>query len=527
MSVISLRHGVGLLAAAAIAWAPITSASAQPETAHQPTSRAMTPRLGTSVTSSAGVVTIPSNVRFYQRRVSLLGTHTWYQQRYHHHVVIGGWYAVHAWNGRPPTIRDQRIRVRKLANTSPELSAAAAAAKVDARDKQATAPRTTPGLMVLPGQAGAPARLVWRVVTTSGSGVDASYVDAVNGRTVRTVQLARSALSAGAAAKVRRMTTSLPQGRVFDPNPVVSQQDESLRDHGDANSAVPHAAYQIVDLRHLRGAHTLSGKWARIINTNAATPKRDPATGGDTYFFKRSSDYFEQVNTYYAVNAEQDYLRALGLKQVNAESQKLKTDAFAEDNSYYNPASDQISLGSGGVDDAEDPEVIWHEYGHAIQDDQVPGYGTSQQAGAIGEGFGDYMAAVMSQAAAAPNDTSTTPAACLMDWDATSYTSGKPHCIRRTDLDLNYLTDRDGEVHDDGQIWSRALWDMYTSPDVNTTPGDDAATRIIVEAQFTFTPGISMPAAARRIINTAKALPGTSPTLVSAVKTAFKDRHIL
>ena len=34
-----------------------------------------------------------------------------------------------------------------------------------------------------------------------------------------------------------------------------------------------------------------------------------------------------------------------------------------------------ISTGTGGVDDAEDPEVIWHEYGHAIQDDQVPGCG--------------------------------------------------------------------------------------------------------------------------------------------------------
>ncbi len=212
---------------------------------------------------------------------------------------------------------------------------------------------------------------------------------------------------------------------------------------------------------------------------------------------------------------------------MNAESQQLKTDAFADDNSYYDPSVDRISLGSGGVDDAEDPEVIWHEYGHAIQDDQIPGFGTTQQSGAIGEGFGDYMAAVMSQAAATPNDTPITPAACLMDWDSTSYTPNAPHCIRRTDLNLDFRTNRNGEVHHDGQIWSRALWDMYLSPDINTTPGDDVATRIIVEAQFNFTPSISMPAAAKRIINTAKELPGTNPALVAAVKTAFEDRHIL
>ncbi|MFY9915924.1 MAG: M36 family metallopeptidase, partial [Nocardioidaceae bacterium] len=399
-------------------------------------------------------------------------------------------------------------------------------ANVDVRDKQAAAPRTTPGLLVLPGRAGAPARLVWRVLTTSGSGVTASYVDAADGHTLRTVQLAKSARPDGSRSHARGTTTSLPQGQVFDPNPVVSQQDEGLTDDNDANRAVPAAAYQTVDLRNLRGNHTLVGKWAQIINNNAATPTPDSGTGSDTYFFKRSSDYFEQVNAYYAVNAEQEYLRALGLKQVNAESQQVKTDAFADDNSYYDPSVDRISLGSGGVDDAEDPEVIWHEYGHAIQDDQIPGFGTTQQSGAIGEGFGDYMAAVMSQAAATPNDTPITPAACLMDWDSTSYTPA-PHCIRRTDLNLDFRTNRNGEVHHDGQIWSRALWDMYLSPDINTTPGDDVATRIIVEAQFNFTPSISMPAAAKRIINTAKELPGTTPALVAAVKTAFEDRHIL
>jgi len=481
--------------------------------------------LAASVSRPAATVKIPSDVRFYQRRVSLLGTHTWYQQRYQHHVVIGGWYAVHDWNSRPTTIWDHRLRVRGLAKTPPRVSPGAAAARVDFRDKRAATPRTTRGLMILPGRAGDPARLVWRVLTTDGSGVTASYVDARSGRTVRTVDLAKSALPGETTSSRRGTVTPLPTGQVFDPNPVVSQQDETLRDHNDANSAVPNPAYRIVDLRNLGGRHTLVGTWARIVNSNAAAPTPDPGTGADTYLFKRSSDYFEQVNAYYAVNAEQEYLRALGLKHVNAESQKLETDAFADDNSYFNPATDKISLGSGGVDDAEDPEVAWHEYGHAIQADQVPGYGTSQQAGAIGEGFGDYMAVVMSQAADTPNNTATTPAACLMDWDSTSYTSGTPHCIRRTDLDLDFRKDRDGEVHDDGQIWSRALWDMYTQL-FDATNGD-VATRIIVEAQFDFTPGITMPKAAKKTIRTAAELYPGDPTIAATAKTAFQDRHIL
>ena len=57
-----------------------------------------------------------------------------------------------------------------------------------------------------------------------------------------------------------------------------------------------------------------------------------------------------------------------------------------------------IKLGKGGVDDAEDAEVILHEYGHAIQDSQqVPfGYGASLEAGSIGEGFADYWAVTVS-----------------------------------------------------------------------------------------------------------------------------------
>jgi hypothetical protein len=45
--------------------------------------------------------------------------------------------------------------------------------------------------------------------------------------------------------------------------------------------------------------------------------------------------------------------------------------------------------------------VIWHEYGHAIQDAQVPSFGSSEEAGAIGEGFDDYWAMTMAEPSAA------------------------------------------------------------------------------------------------------------------------------
>src|SRR2546421_11352411 len=61
------------------------------------------------------------------------------------------------------------------------------------------------------------------------------------------------------------------------------------------------------------------------------------------------------------------------------------------DNSFSQPGQDFIPYGA--VDDTDDAEVILHEYGHTIQDAQVPGWGETEEAGAMGEGWGEFLAA--------------------------------------------------------------------------------------------------------------------------------------
>src|SRR5437868_14856935 len=80
--------------------------------------------------------------------------------------------------------------------------------------------------------------------------------------------------------------------------------------------------------------------------------------------------------------------------------------------------------------------------------------------------------------------------ACVADWDSTSYTSTVPHCLRRVDRNLHYPQDLNGEVHHDGQIWSRALWD------IRNNLGNVRADTIILEGQFDF-PSTTMPDLAR------------------------------
>ncbi len=147
---------------------------------------------------------------------------------------------------------------------------------------------------------------------------------------------------------------------------------------------------------------------------------------------------------YFWVNQAQEYLQSLGFKPggalepILARPYDLRINQYGVDNSYMTDKGDYIRLGKGGVDDAEDAEVIMHEYGHAIHADQVPGfYGTgSIDAGAIGESFGDYFAVSTGLAAAKQYGWPVNAEeACPMDWDATSYTNA-PHCIRRFDRNL-------------------------------------------------------------------------------------------
>src|SRR4051794_15671152 len=162
---------------------------------------------------------------------------------------------------------------------------------------------------------------------------------------------------------------------------------------------------------------------------------------------------------YYWVTQAQRYIQSLGfgstLPAVNKRQQLLRINQYGGDNSFYSNGTKKltITLGKGGVDDAEDAEVIVHEYGHSVQDDQVPGFGTTPDAGAIGEGFGDYLAGTVSAHYAPTPDE-----ACIADWDSTSYTRTTPHCLRRLDEPKTYPADLVGKVHADGEIWSASLW---------------------------------------------------------------------
>jgi zinc metalloprotease ZmpB len=303
-------------------------------------------------------------------------------------------------------------------------------------------------------------------------------------------------------------------GRVFLPNPVADLQDQTLTDQKDADYAGLQAAYHTVTLTNFDGSGFLVGDWANVVSETGDRAFSDQ----NSFAYSRNDDRFEQVMAYYWVTEAQKYIQGLGfgsnLRAINKESQDIRINQFGVDNSFYTLKKDEMRFGKGGVDDAEDAEVILHEYGHAIHDSQVPGFGSSPEAGAIGEGFADYWAVTVS-AMLAP----TADLPCVADWDSVSYTSTTPHCLRRVDTDLHYPGDLDGRVHHDGQIWSRALWD------IRTRLGHVKADTLILEGQFSFAVDTTMPAAAQATVAAARSLYGKRTADV--VQAIFEARGIL
>jgi len=311
--------------------------------------------------------------------------------------------------------------------------------------------------------------------------------------------------------------TSTGTGAVFVSNPVEDLGDQSLTDQNDSDAAVPAAAYHTVQLTDLDGSGFLRGRWAEIVS-ETGNPAYSPT---NSFSYTRSHDEFEQVMAYYWVTESQKYIQSLGFgtrfRPVNMEPQRLRINQWGADNSFATTHKDEIRLGKGGVDDAEDGEVITHEYGHAIHFSQNFDFGG--EGGAISEGFGDYWAVTTTQVVRQKLGLAPlTDPACVADWDSTSYDPTEPHCLRRVDMNLHYPENLTGEVHRDGRIWSRALWD------IRNAIGDVRADTSILEGQFDF-PGTTMTDLAASIVAASKTLYGNATA--NKVRAAFVDRGIL
>jgi Zn-dependent metalloprotease len=434
-------------------------------------------------------LSLPSSIE------SPMGSHVTFRQLYRGLPVFGAEVKVHV----------NRVgEIVAVTNTSvPNISLPAFGRRLRAREavrvlsgavpvsEEAEEERPSAQLGVYAG--GQRPALAWDVTLATDGPTWHAFVDASNGDLLSTPE------------DINRYVDGT--GKVFRVNAVVATHDNSLRDNDDAASAVPSSAYSVVPLRGLDGAGQLDGIYASSNRT-----KKRAFSSTNTFLFDRSDDGFSETMGYYYIDYAERYIQSLGFANVNNRQQVFSVNRLKVDNSFYSPQSKDITYGLGGVDDAEDAEVIWHEYGHSIQDNQVPGFGSTLEAGSMGEGFGDYWAGSLgAQLSGGFQD------ACVADWDATSYSSSNPPCLRRLDGTKHYPEDVDGEVHDDGEIWSAALWQIHGA--IGATKADT----VILQAHFLLTPTASFNQGANALVTAAISL-GYTKAQVNSIRSILQSR---
>ncbi|MFN8397852.1 MAG: T9SS type A sorting domain-containing protein [Bacteroidia bacterium] len=198
-------------------------------------------------------------------------------------------------------------------------------------------------------------------------------------------------------------TDTTGNGMVFFPDPLTSSGHNysgTYVDNGDADNADLNAQRIAVTLKNINWngtAFELKGPYIELADRES--PTFDPVTSPDgNFIFTRSQDGFEDVMVYYHIDTFQRYLQTLGF--LTLQNNKVYADPHGlngTDNSHYVSTDNRLAFGEGGVDDAEDADVVIHEYGHALSHGGSPFSNSGLERQGLDEGIGDYVATTYSR----------------------------------------------------------------------------------------------------------------------------------
>ena len=286
---------------------------------------------------------------------------------------------------------------------------------------------------------------------------------------------------------------------VFLPDPLTTAEEQYGSPYVDADDAdisqLNEQMQEVTIEADFNGTFfTLESPW--ISFNEHSGPTNTPAISSTPEFnFTREDDRFEEVNTFYHINTYQQHIQDLGFN--NLVNYQISVDVHAlngADNSNFNNSHSppRLSFGDGGVDDAEDADVIIHEYGHAIMHSAAPGTNGGTERRALDEGIGDYFAASYSR------HLSEYGWQRVYSWDGhNEFWNG-----RVVESSKHYPENLVGNIYADAEIWSSTLMQIWG--DI----GRDKTDRIMLQSAYSYAEGMSMPDAAQLFLNAEQALYG-------------------
>ena len=194
--------------------------------------------------------------------------------------------------------------------------------------------------------------------------------------------------------------------------------------------------------------YKLEGLYANV-ETNASTPDifQNLATS-NSVVFDNSNSTIQERSAYQAVNNIHDHLKTV-FPAFNGLDNPMETniDVAGSCNAFFDGSSINFYAEGGGCHNtAKIVDVVYHEYGHAINSGRYNS-GSGMWNGGLNEGFADVWALSLTE----------TPVLGY-GWDLVDPTIS----VRRYDQNRKvYPQDLVGEVHADGEIIAGAFWDLY------------------------------------------------------------------
>ena len=248
------------------------------------------------------------------------------------------------------------------------------------------------------------------------------------------------------------------RGYIWDPDPLttanVSYGGAYTDNYDQDSNALNDERIEVVlrDLTYENGVYKLQGPYAVLADKESPSDTFPELADSAGFKYTRSQQEFEDVMVYYHIDLSTRHL-ILDLGYDDPDQREFQADPHGlsgDDNSHYIDGDNYVAFGEGGVDDAEDADVIWHEHAHSFQTNLTGGMSYSGETMSLQEGSSDYWAASYSKS------INTYHWGYVFNWDGhNEFWNG-----RRCDLDWVYPDDY-VYGHDGGQIWSSALMNIW------------------------------------------------------------------
>ncbi|MDA0874787.1 MAG: T9SS type A sorting domain-containing protein [Bacteroidetes bacterium] len=328
-------------------------------------------------------------------------------------------------------------------------------------------------------------------------------VDAMNGEVISWMDVA---LAKHDPRQSRSRTDG--SGYVFDPDPLFvsgAAYGPPYVDDDDATNPALDAVRKVVTLpgisQNPEGKWVLEGPYVRIVgrNTSGTEVYAPPAMDGpDDFFFFRADDRFEAVNAYYHIDRNQRYVQSLGFDDLQQNGVDVNPQGLTRDDSFYFPDRNLIMFGTGGVDDAEDPSVLIHEYGHALLNAAAPGLLAFLEGRALHEGFSDYWQASYYRHLVETGQASRTDWRWVFLWDSGEGSLWSGRYLDHAGIypqDVCVTTGSGScSIHDDGRMWATTLMEVWDEL------GRDLTDRLVLHSHYYLEGASTFADAARAVV---------------------------